>query len=105
MLKRMNVVFVLVVFVGALAAIGAAAPQKDSAPKVPNKVLLGQAQVKQLVLLMDTNQNGKISKQEWMDYMSKEFDSLDTDKSGELDVNELKMSSLRSSQPQPAVGK
>ncbi len=105
MLKRMNVVFMVAVVAGVMAMMGAAAPQKDSAPKAPDKVLLGQAQVKQLLTLMDTDQNGKISKKEWMDYMSKEFDALDTDHSGELDVKELKMSSLRSSQPLPAVGK
>jgi hypothetical protein len=48
-------------------------------------VLLGLPQVKQLSVLIDTDQHGKISKQEWIDYMSMEFDALDTDHSGELD--------------------
>ncbi|MGA1982271.1 MAG: EF-hand domain-containing protein [Acidobacteriaceae bacterium] len=104
-MKRVNSVLTLAVFAGVMATLGAAAPQKDAPSKVPDKLLLGQSQVKQLLLLMDTDKNGKISKQEWMNYMSKEFDVLDTDKSGELDVNELKLSSLRSSQPPPPVGK
>ena len=34
---------------------------------------------------MDTDQNGKITKQEWMKFMETEFDRFDTKKSGELD--------------------
>ena len=44
---------------------------------------------------MDTDKNGKISKKEWMTFMEAEFDRLDTDKSGELDVKELTQSQLR----------
>jgi Ca2+-binding EF-hand superfamily protein len=47
------------------------------------------------VLLMDTNKNGKISKQEFMTFMEAEFDRLDTNKSGDLDVKELRRSKLR----------
>jgi Ca2+-binding EF-hand superfamily protein len=42
-----------------------------------------------LLLLMDTDKSGKISKQEWMTFMEAEFDRLDKDKKGELDVREL----------------
>lgn len=45
--------------------------------------------VVQLLKLMDTDQNGKVSKAEFMRFMAAEFDRLDTDKSGELDVAEL----------------
>ena len=48
-----------------------------------------QAEVKELLLLMDTDKNGKISKQEWMTFMEAEFDRLDKNKSGELDSKEL----------------
>jgi hypothetical protein len=54
-------------------------------------------------LLMDTNQNGKISKQEFMSFMEAEFDRLDTDKSGELDPKELTQSRIRAARP--AIGK
>jgi len=59
------------------------------------KVAAGSVDVAQLVLLMDTDKNGKISKAEWMNFMSKEFDRLDTDHSGELDVHEIAQSRLR----------
>jgi len=66
-------------------------------------IVLAEDEVKQLLLLMDTDKNGKISKQEFMSFMEAEFDRLDKDKSGELDVKELAQSRLRPSRP--AIGK
>ena len=66
--------------------------------------MLGEEEVKQLLLLMDTDKSGKVSRQEYMNFMAAEFDRLDTDKSGELDVKELAKSQLRVSHP-AAVGK
>jgi Ca2+-binding EF-hand superfamily protein len=104
MLKRINVVLAIAAFAAVLATLGAAAAQKQANPVEPNRLSLGQEQVKQLLLVMDTDKNGKISKQEWMSYMSAEFDRLDTNKSGELDPKELAQSSLMASHPAP-VGK
>lgn len=50
--------------------------------------------VKRLLLLMDTDSNGKVSKQEFMNYMGAEFDNLDTYKRGYLDTTELKKLSI-----------
>jgi hypothetical protein len=63
-------------------------------PKYPDKLALAQSNAKQMLLLMDTDKNGKISKKEWMNFMSAEFDRLDTDHSGELDPHELLKSNL-----------
>ena len=52
-----------------------------------------------LLLLMDTDKNGKVSKQEFMDYMSAEFDRLDKNQDGALDVKELTKLNVR-----PGVG-
>jgi hypothetical protein len=49
----------------------------------------GDTQVKELLLLMDQNKNGKVSRQEFMRFMNAEFDRLDVNKDGELDVKEL----------------
>jgi len=57
-----------------------------------------------LLLLIDTDDNGKISKQEWMKFMEAEFDRLDSDKKGQLDVKELMRSKFRVSHP-ASVGK
>jgi len=66
------------------------------------KLAIATESAKQLLLAMDTDQNGKISKAEWMKFMEAEFDRLDTDHSGELDVKELLQSRMR---VHPAVGK
>jgi len=64
-------------------------------PKPQNKLALGENEVKQLLLLMDTNDNGKVSKQEFMKFMESEFERLDKNKNGELDVKELTQSKLQ----------
>jgi hypothetical protein len=70
-----------------------------------DKFALAEDDVKQLLLLMDTDKNGKVSKQEYMSFMSGEFDRLDKDKSGELDPKELAQSRLRVSHTFTSVGK
>jgi hypothetical protein len=82
------------------ATLGTALAQKAD-PKPQDKLALGEDDVKQLLLLMDTDKNGKISKQEYMNFMEAEFERLDKDKSGDLDVKELTQSSLRVSHPGP----
>jgi len=102
MLKRTNIAWFIVV-VAVLAAIwailGTAVAQKAATPKPQDKLALGDAEVTQLLLLIDTDKKGKISKQEWMKFMEGEFDRLDKDKRGELDVKELTQSRLRVSHP------
>ena len=98
MLRHTNVVLVIVVIamlVATWAMLGTAVAQKAATPKPQDKLALGESEVKQLLLLMDTDKNGKISKQEWMKFMEAEFDRLDKDKSGDLDVKDLKQSKLR----------
>lgn len=92
MLSKANRVTVIVVMSALVAAgnmIGTAAAQKDSVPKPQNKLALGEDQVKQLLLLMETDPQGKVSKQQYMKFMEAEFERLDRDKKGELDVTAL----------------
>jgi Ca2+-binding EF-hand superfamily protein len=84
--------------------LGTAHAQKAAVPKPQDKLALGDEEVRQLLLLMDTDKDGKISKQEWMKFMEAEFDRLDKDKSGELDAKDLAQSRLRVSHFVP-VGK
>jgi Ca2+-binding EF-hand superfamily protein len=101
--KKENVLFVIVVLMFALVA--AAAGQRASTPKAQDKQARGEREVKQLLLLMDADKNGKISKKEYMDFMAAEFDRLDKDKSGESDPKELANSQFRVSHPFTSVGK
>ena len=43
----------------------------------------------QLLPLMDKDHSGKVSRQEFMSFMNQEFDRLDTNHDGLLDVDEL----------------
>ena len=89
------VIGVMAVLVATWAMLGTAVAQRAATPKPQDKLALGEAEVKQLLLLMDTDKNGKISKQEWMNFMEAEFDRLDKDKSGDLDAKDLTESKLR----------
>jgi hypothetical protein len=102
MFKQANVVKVtlaLAILVASSAVLETTVAQKASVPRAQDKLALGENQIKQLLLLMDTDKNGKISKQEYMRFMEAEFDRLDKNKSGDLDVKELTQSSLLASHP------
>ena len=65
MLRHTNIVLVIVVIamlVATWAMLGTAVAQKAATPKPQDKLALGESEVKQLLLLMDTDKNGKISK-------------------------------------------
>jgi hypothetical protein len=95
MSKRIKVVLTIAVLAATWAIPGIAAEGRQTPPKPPDKQMLRADQVKQLLLLMDTDKDGKISKQEWLKFMEAEFDLLDKGKSGKLDVKELAPPALR----------
>ena len=106
-MRQTNIVRVIVaiaVLVVSWAISGTAVAQKAAVPKPQDKLALGEPEVKQLLLLIDTDKSGKISKQEWMKFMEAEFERLDKDKKGQLDAKELTQSKLRVSHP-VSVGK
>ncbi len=79
----------------ALAVLGPALAPKSFAqmttasPKSPNLPFIAEQNAKQIMLLMDTDKDGRISKKEWMNFMSKEFDRLDTNHDGYIDQKDL----------------
>ena len=101
---RAHLIFTVVTVAFFVLSNGHVVAQKAATPKLKDKLALGEEEVKQLLLVMDTDKSGKISKQEWMKFMEAEFDRLDKTKSGELDVTELMQSKLRVS-PFLSVGK
>jgi len=62
--------------------------------KPQDKLAIANNDVRELLLLMDADNNGKISKKEWMSFMEAEFNQLDKDGNGELDPKELAQSRL-----------
>lgn len=64
-------------------------------------VAAGEAQARQLLRLMDTDKNGRVSRQEFMRFMEAEFDRMDVDHNGELTVQELAKFPSGGSHPGP----
>jgi hypothetical protein len=98
MLGRMNIarfIVIVAMLIITFAIPGTSAAQKAAAPKAQDKLAIGQEMAEQLLLLIDADKSGKISKEEWMKFMEAEFDRLDKDKKGQLDVKELTQSKLR----------
>jgi Ca2+-binding EF-hand superfamily protein len=78
-------------------AVAAMAMAQSTDPDTKHKarnLAAGEVEAKRLLLLMDRDQNGKVSRQEFMKFMEEEFQILDVNKDGELDVQELTQSRL-----------
>lgn len=93
---------IFLVIVAAAFAIGVALgspyKQKSGDPKPSqgsDSDSLSDGEVAQLLRLIDVNNTGKITRQQWMDFMAAEFDRLDANKSGVLSPTELSRSRLR----------
>ncbi len=88
---------VAVVLLATLSMLGSAAAQKASVPKPQDNLAMGEDDVKHLLLFMGTDNKGMVSKQEFMKYMEAEFERLDKNKIGQLNVKELTRSNLSAS--------
>ncbi|HTP69642.1 MAG TPA: hypothetical protein VMJ35_12120 [Dongiaceae bacterium] len=75
----------------AAAIVHTSAAQK-SVPRTQDNLAIAEEQVKQLLPLMTSDPHGKLSRQEYMHFMEAEFDRLDKDKKGELDVRAITQS-------------
>jgi Ca2+-binding EF-hand superfamily protein len=91
--NRLWIVVVIAVLVVTGTKLGNAA-QKASVPKPQDKLLIAEDEVKRLLPLMDTDKSGMVSRQEFMRFMEAEFERLDKNKKGELNVKELTQSTL-----------
>jgi Ca2+-binding EF-hand superfamily protein len=89
------IVVVIAVLVATGAALGTAVAQNASTSNRQANLALGEVEVKKLLPLMDTDSDGKVSKQVFMSFMEAEFDRLDKKKEGKLDVKELTQPSTR----------
>jgi hypothetical protein len=74
-------------------------------PRPQDALVLGENAAKDLLLLIEPDKNGKISKQAWLRFMGEEFDRLDKDKKGELDAQELRSDRLVKHARSQDVGK
>ncbi len=77
MLKHLK----LVSSMGALTlALMASSPVMAAASPVTQGELAGQFWTERMMKTMDTNKDGMVSRDEYMNYMGKQFDMMDTDK-------------------------
>jgi hypothetical protein len=100
MLNRTNKVRLIIgttVLLAAVTFLGTAAAQKASAPKPQDRLTLGEEHVKQLLLLMDADKNGMVSKQEYMRYMEAEFQRLDKSHEAQLNARQLNQATVSAS--------
>ena len=91
--KRLWIIIVIAVLVVTGTKLGNAA-QKAAVPKPQNKLAIGEDEVKHLLPLMETDKRCMVSRQEFMRFMEAEFETLDKNKKGELNVKELTQSTL-----------
>jgi Ca2+-binding EF-hand superfamily protein len=83
----MSMVRKLIISVGMSLVVGSVSTAAIAVSKRTNAA--AQADIRQLLRLMDKDLNGKVSKDEFLRYMSQTFDRLDVNKSGQLERNEL----------------
>ena len=73
-------------------AVAASFAQKANVPIHQDVVALAQPKVTEVLLVMDTDRNGKISKKDFMNLMDAVFDRLDKDRHGQLDPRQFRQS-------------
>ena len=91
-MTRRNLLLALAGVTGTV--VGNSLAQKAATSQPQDKLAVASNDVKELLSLMDADNNGKISKKEWMSFMEAEFNQLDKDGRGELDLKQLAQSRL-----------
>lgn len=98
-LRSLHMAFTAILILGAGATISARlkAQHSDDKTVVPKEknLVAGEKEAKKMLRLMDTDKSGKISKKEFMAFMEAEFERLDINHDGELDVKELTNSQVQ----------
>jgi hypothetical protein len=91
---KKNALVPVMIIIGVLGSLGACAihssagAQKTSAPNPQANLARGEGEVKKLLPLMEADNDGKVSKQEFMRFMEAEFDMLDTKREQKLEAIE-----------------
>jgi hypothetical protein len=96
-LMRMKITLVAIVSFANDARPSNAVGQEQVTPEQQNEQTVGAEEVKQLLLIVDFDRSGKISKQDWMKFMEAEFDRLDKGKNWKLDAREIAPPAMRES--------
>jgi hypothetical protein len=92
--NRVRLIVILAVLVAAATFLGTAAAQKASVPRPQDRLALGEEHVKQLLLVIETDSSGMISKEEYMKFMEAEFERLDKSHRGLVNARQMNPSTL-----------
>ena len=80
----------LVALIGITLAVGSVAGDAIGQRVSKRTAASAARDVQNIVKLMDADQNGAVSKEEFMNFMSQTFDRLDLNKNGSLEANEMR---------------
>jgi Ca2+-binding EF-hand superfamily protein len=106
MSKLLKTIVATAVFFATGSIITTAVAADAPAAADSSKSETGLTPLAQLLQLMDTDKNGKVSKEEFMKFMESEFDYADKRKNGQLDPSELKNLVFKVNHPySPRLGK
>ncbi len=89
MLHPMKSAMAVCLLATACTAAGNGSAHQQSAQEPQIAAEFEQDQTVQFLLLVETEKDGTISRQEWLKRMEEEFDRVDTDKDGVLDGREI----------------
>jgi hypothetical protein len=89
MCKRLSATLVVAGLIAAGCFAGTANAGDAPSAADSRKLEVGLSPTVRLLQLMDTDKNGKVSKEEFMRFMEAEFDFADKNKDKELDPKEL----------------
>lgn len=95
--SKVKLIAPALVLLVAITVFGTAAAQKSSVPKSQDRLAVGEQNVRQLLLLMDTDKNGMVTEQAYMKFMEAEFRRLDASHQGKLNARALAQSDLSAS--------
>lgn len=93
--------FAVAMTLGAGSTVGTAWARGENLSQPHAPAVAGEEQVKQLILLLDqtSQRNGTVSKEDLMKFVSAEFDRLEHDRSGDVDVRDVDTPAAREGQP------
>jgi hypothetical protein len=91
---RVRLIVILAVLIAAATFLGTAAAQKASVSRAQDRLALGEEHYRELLLIIETDQGGMISKPEYMKFVEAEFQRLDKSHRGQLHARELNQATL-----------
>jgi len=97
LLRNTWAIAILTVLLATGILLTTAAAQKASVPKTQDRLAMGEEPAKQLLMVMSTNGKDVVTKQEYMKFAEEEFDRLDKEKKGALNVRQFSQMSLAAS--------